>query len=97
MYNPFKRLIDFKPQKRIIKPRVSFKVSCERSKLEGYAGFELKNETGANRGIVVCPVCNHPYNLRIKKSDIVGNIFKVGSRHLFTITAIKLEETERDF
>lgn len=95
MFNFLKRKNKFKPELRIIDPRISFKITCKRNKLIGYVGFDIKNPLTANRGAVTCPICHHAYNLRVKENAKVGDILKAGSRHEFTITQITLTPTER--
>lgn len=97
MLSLLKRKKHFTPTKRLIPPRVSFRVRCHKLKKTGFNGFNLLNPKRANRGIVTCPFCNHPYNLKVKANEGVGTMYQIGTNHTFTIEQITDEETVRDF
>lgn len=82
---------------RTIPPHVSLRIQCHRTKAVGFTGFDLKRTDVSVTETVVCPACKHAYSIRIKPTDTVGSIIRLGSKHIVTITAINKTFTTRDF
>lgn len=82
---------------RIIKPRLSYRLYCKTTGKVGYGGFELDDGRSTMSESITCSCCKRHYNYRFRNTDVVGKIVCLGSKHTLTITAIKTENTARDF
>lgn len=74
---------------KLIYPRVSFTVFCQKTGTKAYSGLDLNKPNGTSTGTVKCPCCLSPYKIRVKEHDQVGKIYKAGRQHTFTIRTIE--------
>lgn len=97
MLNFIRRKTNYIPVKREILPRASFLVYCSEFNKSGYTGFVLKNPEGSNKELIMCPVCNRPYSVRVKCNEELNVQRKAGTRHVITLINLTKSKTYRDF